>query len=383
MKILVAPNAFKGSLTAQEAAIRISMGARRAAPHAETICIPLSDGGDGFIDVLAHTLKGRMQHLTVRGPLGNPINARYFLDEDRVQAHIEMAQASGLMRIHAEERDPMLTSTFGTGELMANAVGQGVKHLVIGLGGSATCDGGAGMACALGARFLDSEDNAFEPTGGTLERIMRIDTRRLQDRLAGTVIEVICDVDNPLLGDYGAAHVYAPQKGAAPEQVEALERGLCHLARVVLRDVGKDMRTPSGGGAAGGLGAGLFAFTGARLQPGADVVLDLLGVEQAMENARLVLTGEGSLDVQTLSGKAPARIAAMAMKKGIPCIALVGLLEGEMGLFARAGFVAVHPLCREGVSRQQAMEQAGDRLAAAAEQTVRDQLTESRDNPNR
>lgn len=372
MKIVIAPNAFKGSLTAMEAADHIAHGVRKALPSSDIARIPLSDGGDGLIDVLTDAVQGEIKTCQVSGPLGNPMKARYCWVEEKRLAVIEMAEASGLMRMEKQDRDPLQTTTRGTGELMADALKRNAKKLVIGIGGSATNDGGTGMAAALGARFLDGDGRPIDPSGGTLHRIERIQMNEMKNRLESIEVEVICDVDNPLLGPEGASRVYAPQKGASPDDVDRLEEGMRHLAKVVKRELGKEMDSLPGGGAAGGLGAGLFAFAGGSLKPGADVVLELLDVAHAVEGVDLVITGEGCLDGQTLSGKLPARVAALAQEKGVACVALAGLVEGDEKLFFEAGFTRLYALCAKGESREESMKEARQRITDAAERAATD-----------
>lgn len=371
MKIVIAPNAFKGSLSAVEAADAMAAGARKGAPAGEVLLAPVSDGGDGLIEVLARALGGEILEARVTGPGGRMIDAGYLWLDDRKTAVIEMARASGLALLSKKERDPTKTSTRGTGELVAECLQLPLQRLVIGIGGSATCDGGTGLAAALGIRFLDDLGNLFEPVGGSLHKIARIDASGIDPKLMKLAIDVICDVDNPLLGEEGAARVFAPQKGAAPKQVEALEQGLDHLSRLMERDLGIDVSSVKGGGAAGGLGAGLYAFFKAEIRPGVETVQEMVGLGEAMEGADLVLTGEGCLDEQTLFGKAPAGVARLAKERGIPCIALAGRVAGDLDLLRSAGFTHVIPLCRGSVIEREALTKAFPLLAEAAEEALR------------
>lgn len=347
MKIVMAPNAFKGTFTAGQAAEAMATGARLACPQGEIVCLPVSDGGDGLVEVMAHALKGEVRSLDVRGPLGAPVSARFCWIEDRSEAVVEMAQASGLALLRPEEMDPTRTSTFGTGQLIRHALDLGARRMLIGIGGSATCDGGMGMASALGIRFLDAGGELLEPGGGSLQAVARIEAFPFS-----LEIDVACDVANRLLGEEGAARIYSPQKGATPDQVELLEKGMRNLADRIERDLGIEVTELEGGGAAGGLGAGLFAFLGARLRPGADVVLESVGFSSALEGADLVLTGEGRVDEQTLEGKAPFRVAQRCREQGVPCYAVAGSVE------AACGFDRVYALSPEGITLEQAAQRA-------------------------
>jgi glycerate kinase len=371
MKIVLAPNALKGCLTATEAAEAMARGVARACPTAEIACVPVADGGDGLADVLVNALSGETLTVTVTDPRGDPVSASFCHVPTRRLAAIEMATASGLALLARDRLNPLLTTTRGTGELIAAALDLGVSHLIVGIGGSATNDGGIGMATALGVRFLDGNGKPVEPVGGALATIQRIDPSGLDPRLAGVRIEAICDVDNPLLGERGAAFVYGPQKGATPAQARELDAGLAHLAAVIERDLGLDVRELPGAGAAGGLGAGLKAFLNAELRRGVDLVLDLVGLEAHLRGADLVLTAEGQIDSQTAFGKAPAGVAERARRFGVPCLAIAGSVGGGLDALHALGIDAVFSLCPGPVSLAQAMAAGSDFLAAATEQAVR------------
>ncbi len=371
VKIVLAPNAFKGCLTATQAAEAMARGVTRACPTADIARVPVADGGDGLADVLVNALRGEARAATVAGPRGDPVVASFCHVASRRLAAVEMAAASGLALLRKDRRNPLLTTTRGTGELIAAALDLGISHLIVGIGGSATNDGGIGMATALGARFLDADGVPVEPVGGALAAIRRIDLGGLDARLAGVRVEAICDVDNPLLGERGAARVYGPQKGATPEQVQTLDAGLANLAAVIERDLGPDVRELPGAGAAGGLGAGLKAFLGAELRRGVDLVLDLVGLDEHLRGADLVLTAEGRIDFQTAFGKAPAGVGKRARALGVPCFAIAGGLGGGLGPLHELGIDAVFSLCPEPVSLERAMAAGGDFLAAATEQIVR------------
>ncbi|HTY59294.1 MAG TPA: glycerate kinase, partial [Bacteroidota bacterium] len=345
-RILVAPDSFKGSLSAAEAAMAMGRGVRRAIPGASVRLFPVSDGGEGFIDALLPVMGGTPLWSDVRGPLPSQrVRARWALVAKGTTAVIEMAAASGLLLVPSEERDPCVTTTFGVGELVRAALDRGVASILIGIGGSATNDGGAGMASALGVRFLDSSGAPLPLGGASLARLARIDAGGLDGRLKHTAVTVACDVANPLAGPEGASRVYGPQKGAGPDAVEMLDAALERYAGVLRDDLGQDVGDVPGSGAAGGLGAGLIAFCGARLTPGIDVVLDATGFAGALSSSDLVLTGEGRLDAQTRSGKALAGVLRRAREARVPVAAVAGVVEGAPGEYVgENGFVALESL---------------------------------------
>ncbi|MFO1154327.1 MAG: glycerate kinase [Rhodospirillales bacterium] len=371
MKIVVAPNAFKGCLSASEAAQAMATGIRRAFPHVEIVAVPVADGGDGLVDVAVEALGGTLRTVSVTGPLFEPRDASFcYVEADRFAA-VEMALASGLALVPPDGRDPTRTTTRGTGELIAAALDLGVSRIGVGIGGSATNDGGIGMASALGVRFLDAAGSEVAPVGGELTRIRRIDVEGLDPRVRQVRIEAVCDVDNPLCGPRGAAHVYGPQKGASAEQVRSLDDGLGHLADLIERDLGIKVREMAGAGAAGGLGAGLHAFLGAEIRRGVDLVLDLVALDAKLEGADLVLTGEGQIDFQTAFGKAPAGVGTAASRRRIPCVAIAGGVGEGTASLTDVGIVAVFSLCSRPMTLDDAMTQAETLLASAAEQVVR------------
>lgn len=324
LRIIVAPDSFKGSLSAVEAARAMARGIRAVFPEAEVVELPIADGGEGTVEALVAATGGRLRHAAVQGPLGDPVRAAWGVLGDGRTAVIEMAAASGLTLVPEARRDPRLASTFGTGELVKAALDGGLRRLILGLGGSATNDGGAGFARALGARFLDEAGGDLPEGGAALARLARIDLRGLDPRLAETELLVACDVDNPLCGPRGASAVYGPQKGATPEIVRELDAALEAFARVARRDTGRDAAEVPGAGAAGGLGAGLLFFTPARLRPGVEIVLEAVGFEDRVRGASLVFTGEGRTDAQTAMGKAPVGVAAAAKRQGVPVVCLSG-----------------------------------------------------------
>lgn len=332
MRVVIAPNSFKNCLGARDVAEALARGVRSACPGAETDIIPLSDGGDGLVSVLAGTLGGELVESDTLDALGRPVKAAW-LKSDRY-AVIEMALASGLARLKGpEEYAPLKASTFGTGVLIRAALDSGCRHLVIGLGGSATVDAGCGMALALGFRLEDGDGNSIPEGGGGLACLRRISRpRRNGARLKDVTVTALVDVQNPLLGSSGAARVYAPQKGAAPDEVELLERGLACWATIVERDVGVSVASVPGAGAAGGMGAGCVAFLGAALEPGAAWVANESGLAEAIRNADVVFTGEGRIDSQTRFGKVPAYVGQMAKAMNKPVVAFGGSVAKDADL---------------------------------------------------
>jgi glycerate kinase len=358
MRILVAPDKFRGTLTGAEAARAIASGWRRARPDDEIEEVPLADGGEGTLDVLVQAFNGRRRTATVTGPLGDPTEADYGLipREGGPLGVVEMSRASGLRLLPEDRRDVTRATTRGTGELIL-AAARTSSEILVSIGGSATNDGGAGMAQALGVRLLDGAGGDLAPGGAALLDLAAIDAGGLDPDVARARILVACDVDNPLTGPEGASAVYGPQKGATPEDVALLDRALGRLADVLLRDLGADVRELPGAGAAGGLGAGLVAFLGAELRPGVDVVMDAVGFSGRLAGADLVVTGEGRLDVQSLHGKVPAGVVRRARAAGTPVMILCGRAEVRV----------------EGVRVESLVERFGERRATTeAEPCLRD-----------
>jgi glycerate 2-kinase len=351
LKIGIAPDSFKGSLSALEAATCIAAGLKRGLKGVRIVTVPMADGGDGTVQAIVEATGGRFLRRRVSDPLGRPVNAVFGLTGDGRTAVIEMAAASGLALLQPEERNPMLTTTAGTGELIRHALGLKVKRILVGIGGSATTDGGTGMARALGWRFLDKAGRSLPGTGEALGRLDRIDGAGRDPRLDAVTIEVACDVDNPLTGPHGAARVYGPQKGATPAMVRTLDANLKRLARIIKRDTGTAILTVPGSGAAGGLGAGLVAFAGGVLRPGVEIVIDAVKLKRRLKGCDLVITGEGRLDGQACYGKAPAGVAKVARKLKIPVIAVAGSLGADAhqvrSIGIQAYFSALHELMDE------------------------------------
>lgn len=357
MKIVIAPDSFKESISAPAAAEAIARGVKAAIPGAQTVCVPMADGGEGTVEAVLAAASGEARMQTVNDALGHKVDAVWGMLADGT-AVIEMAAASGLELIAPARRDPMRASSHGVGELILAALDAGARHIILGLGGSATNDAGAGMLTALGARLLDAEGHSLPPGGGALARIASIDVHGLDPRLAGARIDVASDVDNPLCGPQGASHVFGPQKGATPAQVHELDQALERFADICARSLGVDHRDAPGAGAAGGLGFAAKAFLDARFRPGVDIVAELGGLAQAVEGATLVFTGEGRMDAQTLRGKTPAGVARIARQAGVPVVALAGSLgEGYEALHA-CGISAAFSLAPGPITLQQALNDA-------------------------
>ena len=357
-RVIVACDSFKGSLTSKEAGEACCKGILDVCPEAEVSVISVADGGEGTTEALAEALDASRIECMVSDPLGRPVAAHYILSRDGHTAVMEMAAASGLGLVPATERNPLNTDSRGTGEMILDAAHRGATEIVMGIGGSATVDGGMGMLAALGVNFYDADGNRLEHFGGaTLEKVDRIDLTDLDPLVGKLKISVICDVDNPLCGENGAARIFGPQKGADPLTVERLESGMMHYADAIERYAGFGVRDIPGGGAAGGMGMALTSLLGASLKSGIDVVLDLIDFDRRIAGASLVITGEGRLDSQTLHGKTPFGIMLRARRQGIPTVAVGGSVESSKELTA-AGFAAVLPIIPAPCTLEEAMRPA-------------------------
>ncbi|KAF0495633.1 glycerate kinase [Pediococcus acidilactici] len=326
MKFVIAPDSFKNGMTAKQAANAIKTGLKRIFPEATYTLVPMADGGEGTVQSLVDATKGRLLTAEVTGPLGKPVNATYGILGDQYTGVIEMSQASGIQYVTKTTRNPLKATTFGTGELILKALDQGVNRLIIGIGGSATNDGGAGMAQALGAELLDDSGQAIQLGGGNLNQLKQIRVTQIDPRIKKTEIIIASDVTNPLIGKQGASAVFGPQKGATPEMVQLLDQNLTHYAKVLQRDLGLDLANRPGAGAAGGLGAGLVAFTNATMKKGIDIVIEYSGLKNKAQNADYVFTGEGGIDFQTKYGKTPYGVAltTKAVAPDAPVIVIAG-----------------------------------------------------------
>ena len=371
MKIVIAPQGFKGGISGLDAARAIARGVLAAVPDAETVLLPVADGGDGTLHALVDATGGEIFTSTVTGPINQQVEAQWGVMGDGRTAVIEMARASGLAIVPPRRRNPKVTTTLGTGEILKEALERGYERVIVGLGGSATNDGGAGMAVALGVRFLDSFGNALPTGGAALARLDRIDTSGLMSQIASAEIIAATDVTNPLCGPDGASAVYGPQKGASQEVVAELDAALHNLANVVKRDVGRDVLDTPGAGAAGGLGAGLIAFAGAKIQLGIDMVCQVLDFDSHLAGADLVITGEGRADHSTVFDKAPVGVARHAKAHGVPTVLLAGSLgPGHEELYDH-GVDSVICISDGAMSFQQALGRTGTMLEGTAERAVR------------
>jgi len=341
MKIVVAPDSFKGSLTAAEVSDAIELGIREIFPEAEIVKIPMADGGDGTVQCLVNATGGEILKEKVTGPLGDKVLASYGILGDKKTAVIEMAEASGLTLVPENKRNPLITTTYGTGQLIKSALDRGCRKMIIGIGGSATNDGGAGMVQALGGKLLDREGKEIGFGGGELKKIFRIDTKYLDNRLSETKVLIASDVSNPLCGSKGASRIYGPQKGATPEVIEELDESLAHFAEIIKRDLHKNVKDIPGAGAAGGLGASLMAFLDAELRPGIEIIIEIVKLEQAIKDADLVITGEGKIDSQTIYGKAPIGVAKIAKKYNVPVIAVAAIISADADIVHQYGIDAL------------------------------------------
>lgn len=366
MKIVIAPDSYKESLSALEVANAIEQGFREIWPDADYVKLPVADGGEGTVDAMVEATTGRIVEVDVTGPLGEPVTAFYGLSGDARTAFIEMAAASGLEQVPVTLRDPLKTTSWGTGELIRHALDVGVDHIIIGLGGSATNDGGAGMVQALGAKLLDAQQNEIGKGGAALDALARIDISQLDPRLAACRIEVACDVTNPLTGKEGASAVFGPQKGATAETIDRLDTALAHYAQIIARDLKVDVLELAGGGAAGGMGAALYAFCGAQLRRGIEIVTDALQLDAYVADADLVITGEGRIDSQTIHGKVPVGVAKVAKRYNKPVIGIAGSLTADVGIVHEHGLDAVFSVIYSICTLDDALKNAAENVRMTA-----------------
>ncbi|WP_040951635.1 glycerate kinase [Gorillibacterium massiliense] len=338
---VLAPDSFKESMTAKEVCEAMEKGLRKVFPDANYIHVPMADGGEGTVQSLVDASGGHLYTKEVTGPLGQKVTAKYGILGDGETAAIEMASASGIQHVTKETKNPLITTTYGTGELILECLEKGIKRIIIGIGGSSTNDGGTGMAEALGVKFLDAEGQMLPRGGGSLDKLVTIDVSKLDPRLQQVDMVVACDVTNPLCGENGASHVFGPQKGATPEMVQQLDAALAHYAGVVKEQLQKDVINVPGAGAAGGLGAGLLIFTKAVLKKGVEIVIDYTEIKRKMADADLVITGEGGIDFQTKFGKAPYGVARAAKESGKKVIAIAGYIGEGIDTLYTEGIDAV------------------------------------------
>ncbi len=371
MKIVIAPDSFKESLTALEVANAIERGFKRIFPNAEYVKLPMADGGEGTVQSLVDATRGRLIEAEVTAPLGNQVKSFFGLSGDGKTAIIEMAAASGLHLVPMDERNPCQTTSFGTGELIKQALDLGVQHIILGIGGSATNDGGAGMLQALGLRLLDKNGQSIGFGGTALSNLAEIQLADLDPRLQHVQIEVACDVNNPLCGERGASAIFGPQKGATPEMVKELDAALAHFAEIADRDCGKQIKEQSGAGAAGGMGGGLLLLPNVQLKAGVQIVLDNLKFAEQVKDADLVITGEGRMDAQSILGKTPIGVARTAKQFNRPVIAIAGCLREDYEVVYEHGIDAVFPIIRNLGDLPTILKQGEQNLISTAQNVAR------------
>jgi glycerate 2-kinase len=371
IRILIAPQALKGSLTATETGEAIAQGVRAIFPDAEIPIVPIADGGEGTVQALVDATHGQIIKHTVTGPLGEPVEAFYGLLGDRQTAVIEMAASSGLPLVPPERRDPRITTTYGVGELIKAALDQNCRNFILGIGGSATNDGGAGMAQALGATLQDAHGSPIGLGGAALTTLAHISLTHMDERLQESSFSIACDVTNPLCGPTGASAVYGPQKGATPTIVTELDSALAHYADIIERDLHRSVASVPGAGAAGGLGAGMLAFLNATLRPGSQIIFEALHLEEQIKQADMIITAEGQLDEQTAYGKSVGTLAALAKQHGIPVIAIAGSLGERYHTMYESGITAVTVLPSGPMTLLNSMQQAAKLTSDATERALR------------
>lgn len=371
MKIVIAPDSFKESLTALEVANAIEAGFRQIFPDAEFCKVPMADGGEGSVQSLVDATNGSLIDVEVTAPLGNKTTAFFGLSGDKQTAFIEMAAASGLHLVPFEQRNPLITTTFGTGELINAALDYGVKKIILGIGGSATNDGGVGMLQAVGFSFKNAKNEEIGFGGAALSEIATISTENINPRLQQVEFEVACDVNNPLCGERGAAAVFGPQKGATAPMVLALDNALAHFADVVQQQLGIEIANQAGAGAAGGMGGGLLLLPNVQLKAGVQIIIEATGLAEKIQNADLVITGEGRMDAQSIAGKTPVGVAKTAKQFGKPVIAIVGCLREDYPVVYQHGIDAVFPIIRQLGSLDEILKSGRENLTSSAENVAR------------
>jgi len=362
VKVVIASDSYKESLKAIEVCGAIERGFRAIFPNAEYVKIPIGDGGEGTVESLVDATGGRIISISVTGPLREGIQAFYGISKDKKTAFIEMAAASGLQHVPVEKRNPLITTTKGTGELILHALDQGVEYIILGLGGSATNDGGAGMLAALGVRFINDKGEVIDPSGGTLHSIVAIDFSRMDPRLKGVKIEAACDVDNPLVGMQGASFVFGRQKGANIEMMKELDENLKHYANILKRYVSSDVSEIPGAGAAGGMGAAVISVLKGDLRRGIEIVLDYTNFDKHIEDADLIITGEGRIDEQTAYGKAPVGVAGRAKRFSVPVIAIGGSVSSDYSAVYEKGIDAVFSITTRPMTLEEAYRVAEENI---------------------
>ncbi|MFS0784520.1 glycerate kinase [Bacillus sp. 1P06AnD] len=371
MDILIAPDSFKGSLSSVEAAQAIERGVRKALTGAKIVLVPVADGGEGTLDSLVIATNGHKEQVTVKGPLMEPVEAAYGVLGDQKTCVIEMANASGLCLIKDKDRNPMVTTTYGTGQLIKSALDAGYRHFILAIGGSATNDGGAGMLQALGMKLLDSRGGSIGKGGEHLARIAKIDEQEFDQRIQHCSFLIASDVDNPLVGPKGASRVFGPQKGATPEMVQELDQNMAHWADAIEKHTGIRLHDKEGAGAAGGIGGAFQAFFPSESRRGIDIVMEYAKLDEYLRKADCVFTGEGRIDFQTAYGKAPAGIAQAAAKYGVPVFALTGSIGNGIDELYGYGITSVHSIINSAMDLEAAIFCAAELLEFTAEQVIR------------
>lgn len=369
--IVLAPDSFKESMTAKEACVAMERGIKKVNSNIQCIHVPMADGGEGTMQSLVDATGGEVYSLEVVGPLGNKVKAEYGILGNGEIGVLEMASASGIHLVSLEERNPLITTTYGTGELIKACLDRGVKKLLIGIGGSATNDGGVGVIQALGGRLLDKEGNELGFGGGELEKLDRIDLTNFDRRLKDVVIEVACDVSNPLCGENGASYIFGPQKGASVEMIKILDNNLKHYAKVIKEQFGKDVLEIAGAGAAGGLGAGLMVFLNGNLKKGIEIVIEYSGLEKKVKNCDMVWTGEGSIDFQTQYGKTPLGVATVAKKYNKPVVALAGRVGDDIDILYEKGIDSIFGIMRWVTTIDEALKNGKENIERTSENIAR------------
>jgi len=369
--IVLAPDSFKESMTGKEVCEAMERGIKKADSNITCIHVPMADGGEGTMQSLVDATNGKVYSLKVAGPLGNEVEAEYGILGDGEIGILEMASASGIQLVHPEKRNPLLTTTYGTGQLIKACLDHGVKKLLIGIGGSATNDGGAGVIQALGGRLLDKQGNELAFGGGELGKLSTMDLSDFDPRLKDVIVEVACDVSNPLCGESGASNVYGPQKGATREMVSILDDNLRHYADIIKKELDKDVLDVPGAGAAGGLGAGLMAFLNGSLKKGIEMVIEYAGLEQKVKGADMVWTGEGSIDFQTQYGKTPFGVAKVAKKHNKPVIALAGRVGEGIEVLYESGIDSIFGITKGATSLEEALAKGPENIEKTAENIIR------------
>ncbi|ARC84025.1 glycerate kinase family protein [Clostridium argentinense CDC 2741] len=371
LKFVLAPDSFKESMSSKEACDAMERGIKKVIDDAECIKIPMADGGEGTLEALVEATNGRIYDVEVMSPLMEKITAYFGILGNSNTAVIEMASASGIMLVSKEKRNPLITTTYGTGQLIKAALDKGINHLIIGIGGSATNDGGAGMIMALGAKLLDDNGIELDVGGGELYKLHKIDISNLDSRIKDLTVEVACDVKNPLIGPEGASQVFGPQKGATGEMVEILDKSLEHYAKKIKEQLGIDISTTPGAGAAGGLGGGLLAFLNGELRSGVDLVIHHTGLEEKIKNSNYVITGEGSVDGQTIFGKTPVGVSKIAKKYNVPVIVVAGKIGNDIEPIYDEGVVSIFSILQEVTDLEKALEDGKENLEKTLENIAR------------